>query len=272
MLKENSICSNADKFDLQKAEDPTDEEKARKAVKVIAEARNSKVLLNWLNTGKLEEPQMDIGEAYQLLLISDRTIDDDDLIKSQWEFTREDRPGQEEQIDRAMNIIATSRQSATLLDALRLKGVRTESASQDWPVGLENIGNTCYLNSLLQFLFTIPKLRNLVLNFDNFRVDLNSYDMASRRVGSRHITVQETEKAQKCESPPALFVCLTDFASCRGPRGAFQGDDHISPDVGHTKSRTRQTNPHDLARGGEDSTKIYHRQRWPPKPWPYRWS
>lgn len=196
---------------LQMAEDPTDEETARKAVRVIAEARKSKVLFNWLSTGKLEEPPMDVGEAYQLLLIHDRTIDDDDLIKSQWEFTREDRPEQEEQIDRAMSIIATNRQSATLLDALRAKGVRTDSASDDWPVGLENIGNTCYLNSLLQFLFTIPKLRNLVLNFDDFRVDLSNYDMTSRRVGSRHITLQETQKAQKCEFRPARFTEGTDL-------------------------------------------------------------
>jgi ubiquitin carboxyl-terminal hydrolase 25/28 len=153
---------------------------------------------------------MDLGEAYQLLLIQDRTIDDEDLIKTAWEFTRQDRPGQKEQIDKAMNIIATSIQSATLLDALRAKGIRTESASEDWPVGLENIGNTCYLNSLLQFLFTIPKLRNLVLNFDDFRVDLSNYDIASRRVGSRHITVQETEKAQKCECRSCGCWCVFD--------------------------------------------------------------
>ena len=212
---------DADNVDFQIVEDPADEEKARKAVKAIAEARNSKALLNWLDTGKLEEPQMDIGEAYQLLLIHDRTIDDDDLIKTQWEYTREDRPGQEEQIDRAMNTIATSRQSATLLGALRAKGVRTDSASQDWPVGLENIGNTCYLNSLLQFLFTVPKLRNLVLNFDNFRVDLSNYDMTSRRVGSRHITVQETEKAQKCEFHCALFMFSYLFLKLWRPLGSF---------------------------------------------------
>lgn len=203
-----SIHSDADNMNFQIAEDPTDEQRARKAVKVIADARKSKALHNWLRTGKLEEPEMDLGEAYQLLLIQDRTIDDEDLIKSQWEFTREDRPGQEDQLDRAMNIIATSRQSATLLDALRSKGIQTESASEDWPVGLENIGNTCYLNSLLQFLFTIPKLRNLVLNFDNFRVDLSNYDMASRRVGSRRITVQETEKAQKCTYGCTVFCVL----------------------------------------------------------------
>ena len=206
------IRSGADNVNVQIAEHPTDEERARKAVKVIADARKSRGLHNWLTTGKLEEPEMDLGEAYQLFGIQDRTIDDD-IIKSQWEWTREDRPAQEEQVDKAMNIIATSRQSATLLDALRAKGIQTEYASEDWPVGLENIGNTCYLNSLLQFLFTIPKLRNLVLNFNDFRVNLNHYDMASRRVGSRRITIQETEKAQKCEFHSTLCMCLTDLPS-----------------------------------------------------------
>ena len=184
---------------MQIAEDPAEEDKARKAVNTIAEGRNSTVLRNWIKTGKLEEPQMDLSEAYQTLNIPDRSVDDD-LIVSAWEINRADPPGQEDQMDRAMNIIATSRGSVTLLEALRGKGIRTESASEDWPVGLENIGNTCYLNSLLQFLFTIPQLRNLVLNFDDFRVDLNNYDMASRRVGSRHITKQEVEKAQRCEA------------------------------------------------------------------------
>ena len=218
---------------MQIAEDPAEEDKARKAVNTIAEGRNSKVLRNWIKTGKLEEPQMGLGEAYQTLNIPDRTVDDD-LIVSAWEINRGDPPGQEDQMDKAMNIIATSRGSVTLLEALRGKGIRTESASEDWPVGLENIGNTCYLNSLLQFLFTIPQLRNLVLNFDDFRVDVNNYDMASRRVGSRQITKQEVEKAQRCEPRITFLASSANSSSCRGSRRALQGDDHVASDVRHT--------------------------------------
>ena len=37
------------------------------------------------------------------------------------------------------------------------------------PVGLNNIGNTCYLNSLLQYLYTVEAVRDIVLNFDEVR-------------------------------------------------------------------------------------------------------
>ncbi|PHH77964.1 hypothetical protein CDD80_7535 [Ophiocordyceps camponoti-rufipedis] len=40
------------------------------------------------------------------------------------------------------------------------------------PVGLHNIGNTCYLNSLLQYLFTVKPIRDIVLNYDDSRLEL----------------------------------------------------------------------------------------------------
>jgi ubiquitin C-terminal hydrolase len=37
--------------------------------------------------------------------------------------------------------------------------------SFDEPVGLKNIGNTCWFNSIVQALYTLPYFRQLILNF-----------------------------------------------------------------------------------------------------------
>ncbi|CAF2655473.1 unnamed protein product [Rotaria sp. Silwood2] len=40
-----------------------------------------------------------------------------------------------------------------------------ERKSLDEPVGLKNIGNTCWFNSIVQALYTLPYFRQLILNF-----------------------------------------------------------------------------------------------------------
>lgn len=40
-----------------------------------------------------------------------------------------------------------------------------ERKSSDEPVGLKNIGNTCWFNSIVQALYTLPYFRQLMLNF-----------------------------------------------------------------------------------------------------------
>ncbi|KAK3321533.1 hypothetical protein B0H66DRAFT_618442 [Apodospora peruviana] len=41
-----------------------------------------------------------------------------------------------------------------------------EPASMELPVGLGNLRNTCYLNSILQYFYSVKAVRNLVLNLD----------------------------------------------------------------------------------------------------------
>ncbi|KAH3671263.1 hypothetical protein OGAPHI_000486 [Ogataea philodendri] len=66
------------------------------------------------------------------------------------------------------------------------------------PAGLNNIGNTCYLNSLLQYYFVIEPLRSLILDFNktfantNIETDTN-YQV--RRIGGRTIGYKETERS-----------------------------------------------------------------------------
>ncbi|ETS75301.1 hypothetical protein PFICI_12245 [Pestalotiopsis fici W106-1] len=51
------------------------------------------------------------------------------------------------------------------------------------PPGLHNIGNTCYLNSLLQYLFSVTTIRDLVVNYPDHSLDLNSEAVTKRRLG-----------------------------------------------------------------------------------------
>ena len=72
--------------------------------------------------------------------------------------------------------------------------------SKDSPVGLENIGNTCYLNSLLQFYFTVQPLREVISDHLNYQEDEITEEVLERkRVGGRKVTQQEVERAKRCK-------------------------------------------------------------------------
>ena len=178
-------------------ESQADEELARKAMTLIAEHRNDPALKAWLETGALGESDMDVGEAYNRLGICDRTIEDD-MIVSTYNVLLEDQPSQIEDLRRAVAAIAKSKNSSTLNNLLGGTGERGRHLG-DWPVGLENIGNTCYLNSLLQFYFTVKPLRELVLNFEKYKMPIDSPELQKKRVGSRKVSRKEIERAQRCE-------------------------------------------------------------------------
>lgn len=62
-----------------------------------------------------------------------------------------------------------------------------------WPAGINNVGNTCYLNSLLQFFFTIKPLRDFILTYNNDSAKSleNSKYYSKRRIGGREVSKQE---------------------------------------------------------------------------------
>lgn len=69
------------------------------------------------------------------------------------------------------------------------------------PVGLLNIGNTCYLNSLLQYLFTVKAVREIIVNYENYKLELKDDEIQQRRIGGNKMQMDRGEAivAQACE-------------------------------------------------------------------------
>lgn len=141
---------------------------------------------------------MDVAQAYVRLGISDQNIDDETIL-AQYESLTSDSPSQIGDLKNALAAIAKASGSRRLKDYLDSDAKSSEHPVSEWPVGLENIGNTCYLNSLLQFYFTIKPLRNLVLKIDGFKTSTDEDSLKSKRVGSRNVSKKEVDRAQQCE-------------------------------------------------------------------------
>lgn len=189
---------------------------------LIANHRKSHALKNWLDTGKLGEVEMDVGQAYARLDISDRTVDDAAVLAT-YEVNVTEQPSQAEDLNRALTAIAKSRDSKTLRERLGLDASGAQHKLSEWPVGIENIGNTCYLNSLLQFYFTIKPLRDIVLDIDRYKMPVDEGSLKEKRVGSRNVSKKEVDRAQKfVDELQQLFKDLIT-----SPRTSFKP----SPDV-----------------------------------------
>ena len=141
---------------------------------------------------------MDVGLAYTRLGIEDRELEDD-MVLSVFNIRASEFPDEDEDLRAALRAIAKARQSKKL-------GWRPQAGQEllapppDWPVGLENIGNTCYLNSLLQFYFTVKPLREIILNFHEVEMEVTPASLGQKRVGSRKVSLKEIERAKKCQS------------------------------------------------------------------------
>jgi ubiquitin carboxyl-terminal hydrolase 25/28 len=178
-------------------DDPMTKDLARRALSLIAKHRKSEVLENWLATGEMTSQTMTLDEACKHLEISNFDEVDPDIIEFQFDMVREGKPGPT--TDKAIVVVRKAIHE-------RQFGQHT---TQSWPVGLISHGNTCYLNSLLQYYFTIKPLRELVLDFDNFKYDLETQGAKAERVGNLHRPEYEIESFQSLTNDLRhLFQCM----------------------------------------------------------------
>ncbi|GAP85168.1 putative ubiquitin carboxyl-terminal hydrolase 2 [Rosellinia necatrix] len=79
------------------------------------------------------------------------------------------------------------------------------------PPGLKNIGNTCYLNSLLQYFYNVRPIREMVLDYSRIQLGLDDESVNNRRTGGNGtpVTLEEAIVARQfIEELNQLFLEL----------------------------------------------------------------
>ncbi|KAF8167496.1 hypothetical protein B0H34DRAFT_647132 [Crassisporium funariophilum] len=175
---------------------------ANEAFRILAESRSSIRLRRAWESGK--NKYMNPIRAYETLEVP-KDVDDHMLI-TVYNMRLEETPSQIEKMREAMMVIAEVRDSERLRQFVSSgldPGDIVAPTRPDLPRGLNQLGNTCYLNSLLQYFYTIKDLRDAVQPMSKLDVKaledekLSDEDLKRHRVGGRLVTRREIIRSKK---------------------------------------------------------------------------
>ncbi|TCD66521.1 ubiquitin-specific protease ubp2 [Steccherinum ochraceum] len=172
------------------------------AFKMLAEERES---IRLMDVWKYDKGVgMSPDTAYSTLEVPADT--DDGMLLTIYSLRVEDQPGQIDKMKEALSVIAELRESDRLRAFLETgtdPGDPSTLVQMDMPRGLNQLGNTCYLNSLLQYFYTIKDLREAVAPLNTAEVKglddkkLSDDDLKRHRVGGRLVTRREIQRSKK---------------------------------------------------------------------------
>lgn len=69
----------------------------------------------------------------------------------------------------------------------------SQAVDPSLPLGLVNIRNTCYLNSILQYFNTVVPVREVVLNWEKYKLEPTEENIKSRRLGGSGSALDKAE-------------------------------------------------------------------------------
>ncbi|KAI6048070.1 hypothetical protein EDC04DRAFT_2886852 [Pisolithus marmoratus] len=175
---------------------------ANDAFRIVAESRGStKLRKMWEDSSK---NVMDPNRAYTILEVPPET--DESMLMTVYVMRVEEQPHQSDRMRDALATIAEARDSYRIrkfLETGQDPGDMLPPTRVDLPRGLNQLGNTCYLNSLLQYFYTIKELRDAIVPLANTNMKsledekYSDDELRKHRVGGRLITRREILRSRK---------------------------------------------------------------------------
>lgn len=193
-------------YTIKISDSPGLKQDSDRALLTIALDRRSLSLVNFLFeqiqelSSIYDSSKMSYETAFRLLGI-DLNANDDvilEVFQKLWNHGPISSPDQFLQLKTALENIAMSRNSK-LISKFLTTGLVDFSCLPiaSWPAGINNMGNTCYLNSLLQYYFTVKPLREFILEYNTPSFDFTGESMiyAKRRIGGRKVNSNEVTRS-----------------------------------------------------------------------------
>lgn len=175
-----------------------------------------------------------LEDAYKTLSIEYPLGIDDETLITIYEMAIADNPSLTAKCKNSLRIIAEN-SGSKMLEGFVKTGKKEENGFEAFefgegkkPAGLNNIGNTCFLNSVLQYFFVVNEIRTRVIEakelWEAESLSLTTESIVEdperqagdrngkgkeRRVGGRLVTEREVLRSKKCEFKSRALAFFT---------------------------------------------------------------